>query len=142
MPLQGGQTKKADTDDRPEEAHNTKCAECHLSCQNARNETATRPVRFARLSHSIWTTALSRKVESDLKNTASELCPKQLTKQELVISESHEESSYLPSTHTYPGSGTNHTALGAAIYGRQALSIECPGGVDTSVQSSSDEILN
>jgi len=55
---------------------------------------------------------------SDLKYMASELSPKLPTKQELVILVSHEESSYLPSTYTYPGSGTNHTSLGAVIYRR------------------------
>lgn len=119
--------EKADTDDRPEEVHNTKCAECHLICWNVRNETATPPVRFARLSHSILTTALSRKVESDLKNTASELCPKQLTKQELVISESHEESSYLPSTHTHiqaPVQTTQHWELQYTEYKHFPLSAQ------------------
>lgn len=75
-------------------------------------------VYFARSSHSIWTTALRSKVVSDLKNMAPELSPKLPTKQELVILVSHEESSYVPSTYTYPGSATNHVSLGAAIYGR------------------------
>ena len=75
-------------------------------------------VEFARSSHLIWTTALRSKVVSGLKNMASELSPKLPTKQELVILVSHEVSSYVPSTNTYPGSGTNHTSPGAAIYGR------------------------
>lgn len=73
---------------------------------------------FARSSHLIWTTALRSKVVSDLKNMTSELSPKLPTKQELVILASHEESSHVPSKYTYPGSGTNHTSLGAAICGR------------------------
>lgn len=55
---------------------------------------------------------------SDLKTMASELWPELLTKQELIILVSHEEPSYVPSAYTYPGSGANHTSLGAAIYGR------------------------
>lgn len=69
---------------------------------------------FNRVSCRVWTTALRSKMGFYLINMALELPQKLLTKQELIISVSHEELNCVPSkAYTYPVSVCKSHIIGS-----------------------------